>query len=372
MPRWRRGTYLAACAEPEGPARRRQSRTSTGRWRRSSRWPLAGPTHETAELLADRLRARGHTRNELGDAWGMRAPISTGPSLSSPEATPARSCADRLRRATDLNSRGEADYFRGRYSGAFENFDMAVGLLRELPAGDGADPGAWGEALFDSLNHRGLALNHLNLFEDSALLDLNEAVTVAAAEVPPLIKSQAIARQNRALAYRGLGRYLAGLADLEEAIRLYQSMLDPGDPEPDRETVKSIASCLENTVWLAIEAKLLDDVLENATPLVGLYQKLLSNQFEPELLPRLAAAYNLRGAVDESLDRHAEAEGDFTEAIDLYRKMVNLSGRLQHERDLASAFLNRGLARHELKKRDESLTDLHVCPCDLPSADHAP
>ena len=321
--------------------------------------PLAagGSDHETAELLADCLRARGHTRNELGDAWGMRADIDRAVALESGGDARPKSGADRLRRATDLNSRGEADYFRGRYSGAFENFDMAVGLLRELPAGDGADPGAWGEALFDSLNHRGLALNHLNRFED-ALLDLNEAVTVAAAQVPPLIKSQAIARQNRALAYRGLGRYLAGLAELQEAIRLYQSMLDPGDPEPDRETVKSIASCLENTVWLAIEAKLLDGALENATPLVGLYQKLLSNQFEPELLPRLAAAYNLRGAVYESLDRHAEAEGDFTEAIDLYRKMVNLSGRLQHERDLASAFLNRGLARHELKKRDESLTDL--------------
>ena len=135
-------------------------------------------------------------------------------------------------------------------------------------------------------------------------------------------------------------------------------MLDPGDPEPDRETVKSIASCLENTVWLAIEAKLLDGALENATPLVGLYQKLLSNQFEPELLPRLAAAYNLRGVSMSRSQPARRGRGDFTETIDLYRKMVNLWGRLQHERDLASAFLNCGLARHELKKRDESLTDL--------------
>ena len=97
--------------------------------------PLAagGSDHETAELLADCLRARGHTRNELGDAWGMRADIDRAVALESEGDARPKSGADRLRRATDLNSRGEADYFRGRYSGAFENFDMAVGLPMSSP-----------------------------------------------------------------------------------------------------------------------------------------------------------------------------------------------------------------------------------------------
>ena len=99
--------------------------------------PLAagGSDHETAELLADCLLRPGPYPERAGRRLGhVRADIDRAVALESGGDARPKSGADRLRRATDLNSRGEADYFRGRYSGAFENFDMAVGLLRELPA----------------------------------------------------------------------------------------------------------------------------------------------------------------------------------------------------------------------------------------------
>jgi tetratricopeptide (TPR) repeat protein len=208
-----------------------------------------------------------------------------------------------------------------------------------------------------ALNGRGATLNSLERF-DEALLDLNEAITMAVAQTPPLVEIQAIAHQNRALSFRGLGRNQAGLVELETALGFFVAMGDPDDPATDPEVVRSIGAILATMVYILLMEKRGDQALIQATPLIGLYQKLLTTKPKPELFDQLAGAYNHRGAAFMLLNRYDDAEDDFSQSIDLYRRLVNLSGWLRLEKNLASAFQNRGSARRHQGKLDEAQADL--------------
>jgi CHAT domain-containing protein/tetratricopeptide (TPR) repeat protein len=295
--------------------------------------------------LSDCLKARGNTREDLGDSWGMRADYKRVVEMQSD--TVAESLENHLVRAKALLNRASAEFHDSRFEPAVADFTQAIELLRspnlDLDARE----------LVRGLIGRGTSLNSLARFEE-ALVDLDEAIAIA--RNLPDSEAQATAHHDRALVFRGLQRNMAALNELAEAARLYRSTMS-GLGEPAPQILESVAACLADTALLWIQEGRRDNALTTITQAIDIWQSMLTESEDLGLWRRLGYALNVRGSIYSLMERYEDAETDLSSAIELYRGLVNYAGR-PDEKELASAYQNRASVRNNLSKNSEALDDV--------------
>jgi tetratricopeptide (TPR) repeat protein len=88
---------------------------------------------------------------------------------------------------------------------------------------------------------------------------------------------------------------------------------------------------------------------------IGIYRRLVEVEGRVELENYLAMALMNKGAALRDLGRHREAIDCYEEAIGIYRRLVEVEGRVELANDLAMVLVNKGIALRNLGRLSEAL-----------------
>jgi tetratricopeptide (TPR) repeat protein len=88
---------------------------------------------------------------------------------------------------------------------------------------------------------------------------------------------------------------------------------------------------------------------------IEIYRRLVEVEGRVELENDLARALMNKGVALRALGRHREAIDCYDEAIEIYRRLVEVEGRVELENDLARALMNKGVALSDLGHHSEAL-----------------
>jgi tetratricopeptide (TPR) repeat protein len=88
---------------------------------------------------------------------------------------------------------------------------------------------------------------------------------------------------------------------------------------------------------------------------IGIFRRLVEVEGRVELENELAKALMNKGVALWALGRHREAIDCCNEAIGIYRRLVEVEGRVELENELAKALINKGVALRDLGHLNEAL-----------------
>jgi tetratricopeptide (TPR) repeat protein len=88
---------------------------------------------------------------------------------------------------------------------------------------------------------------------------------------------------------------------------------------------------------------------------IGIYRRLVEVEGRMELENDLAMALMNKGNALLLLGHHKEAIDCYDEAIEIRRRLVEVEGRVELENDLAGALMNKGVALSDLGRLSEAL-----------------
>jgi tetratricopeptide (TPR) repeat protein len=88
---------------------------------------------------------------------------------------------------------------------------------------------------------------------------------------------------------------------------------------------------------------------------IGIYRRLVEVEGRVELENELAMALINKGIALRNLGHHREAIDYYDEAIGIYRRLVEVEGRVELADYLATALINKGIALRDLGRLNEAL-----------------
>jgi len=88
---------------------------------------------------------------------------------------------------------------------------------------------------------------------------------------------------------------------------------------------------------------------------IGIYRRLVEVEGRVELENDLAMALMNKGVALRNLGHHREAIDCYDEAIGIYRRLVEVEGRVELANDLAMALMNKGIALSDLGHHREAI-----------------
>jgi tetratricopeptide (TPR) repeat protein len=99
----------------------------------------------------------------------------------------------------------------------------------------------------------------------------------------------------------------------------------------------------------------LSEAIDYYDEAIGIFKRLIEVEGRVELANDLAMALMNKGAALSLLGRHEEAIDYYDEAIEIYRRLVEVEGRVELADYLATALINKGVALRDLGRLSEAL-----------------
>jgi tetratricopeptide (TPR) repeat protein len=99
----------------------------------------------------------------------------------------------------------------------------------------------------------------------------------------------------------------------------------------------------------------LEEAIDYYDEAIGIYRRLVEVEGRVELANDLAMALIGKGVALENLGHHSEAIDCYDEAIEIYRRLVEVEGRVELENYLAMALMNKGVALWALGRHSEAI-----------------
>jgi CHAT domain-containing protein/tetratricopeptide (TPR) repeat protein len=317
--------------------------------------PSRSGSAERQAFLARVLRMRARSFSELKEYAAATSDYDTAASLAASDVT-----GDELDAIAASSGRGIALARMDRFADAADELARTIAACEEVRAKHPSDEAT--RYLQRALANRGHALVRLERFEE-AIRDLDEAERVSPST---LSGSLAIAiRQNRANALLGLGRSVAAMQELEGAIDDGEALAAEGDDDA-RETLARMR-CDRGTTHYRLGR--LPEAVADFEAALQIYATLNAEHAErarhttaaprdpvvdfegyvepPPYAERIAATLLPVTAVlieAEQLDAALDAA---TRAVEVYQALVDVEGRLDLERYLASAHCNVSIVQAE-------------------------
>jgi tetratricopeptide (TPR) repeat protein len=97
------------------------------------------------------------------------------------------------------------------------------------------------------------------------------------------------------------------------------------------------------------------EAIDYCDEVIGIYRRLVEVEGRVELENDLAMALMNKGIALWELGHHSEAIDYCDEVIGIYRRLVEVEGRVELENDLAKALMNKGIALRNLGRHSEAL-----------------
>lgn len=317
----------------------------------------SAPSDELADLLCQRgVALCEHSRfQEAVSDFDRACAIYARPDHpGDPPHVAARLAQTLMHRGNARHDLGQRDGATRDYESAIPLFDKAVDhaerQFHDRRSNDSA------HQLAHTLAQRGSALLDLGRAPD-ALADLNRSILIRnqACQEDDNQQSPALAAS---LNLRGL--ILASLQQLSQALRDYQGAVqiyarlvdDRGRDELSCEWARTLNNRANafSAMSARVEGNRLDAAIADYDQAIRIYQRLLEQQDRPALRAELASLLDNRGVARRAQARPQLACKDYDRAIQIYEQLVDLQGHAALAPEYIACLLNRSYALHEQHK----------------------